>query len=98
MTDRVGNVKVLRRVKEDKNVLHTVKRKKANWIGYVLHMTSSKLHYSRKAIKRDIVKERQGRRRSRYWMTLKKRQYAGNLKRKNQMALCGTLSLEDDMS
>jgi hypothetical protein len=27
---------VLRRVKEEKNVLHTIKRRKANWIGHNL--------------------------------------------------------------
>jgi len=31
-TDRVNN-EVLQRVKEEKNFLHTVKRRKAKWIG-----------------------------------------------------------------
>jgi hypothetical protein len=35
-TDRVGNGKVLHRGKEERNILHTVKRRKANWIGHVL--------------------------------------------------------------
>ena len=34
-TDRVGN-EVLRRVKEKINILHTIKRRKANWIGHIL--------------------------------------------------------------
>ena len=34
-TDRVGNEKMLHRVKE-RNVVHTVKRRKANWIGHIL--------------------------------------------------------------
>jgi len=33
-TDRVRNEVVLHRVKEDRNILHTVKRRKANWIGH----------------------------------------------------------------
>ena len=33
-TDRAGNEEVLHRVKEERNMLHTVNRKKANWIGY----------------------------------------------------------------
>jgi hypothetical protein len=35
-TDRVGNEEALHRVKEERNILHTVKRRKANWIGHVL--------------------------------------------------------------
>jgi hypothetical protein len=35
-TDRVRNEEVLHRVKEERNVLHTVKRRKANWIGHIL--------------------------------------------------------------
>jgi hypothetical protein len=32
----VRNVEVLQRVKEERNSLHTVKRRKANWIGHIL--------------------------------------------------------------
>jgi hypothetical protein len=32
-TDRVRNEEVLLRVKVERNILHTVKRRKANWIG-----------------------------------------------------------------
>ena len=35
-TDRVRNEEVLQRVKEKRNILYTVKRRKANWIGYIL--------------------------------------------------------------
>jgi hypothetical protein len=35
-TDSVRNEEVLRRVKEERNILHTVKRRKANWIGHIL--------------------------------------------------------------
>jgi hypothetical protein len=28
---------VLQRVKEEKNILQTIKRRKANWIGHILH-------------------------------------------------------------
>ena len=36
-TDRVRNEEVLHRVKEERNILHTVKRRKADWIGHILH-------------------------------------------------------------
>jgi hypothetical protein len=35
-TDRVRNEEVLHRVKEERNNLHTIKRRKANWIGHIL--------------------------------------------------------------
>jgi hypothetical protein len=35
-TDRVRNDEVLHRIKEERNILHTVKRRKANWIGHIL--------------------------------------------------------------
>jgi hypothetical protein len=34
--DRVRNEKVLYRVKEERNFLDTIKRRKANWIGHIL--------------------------------------------------------------
>jgi ribosomal 50S subunit-associated protein YjgA (DUF615 family) len=35
LADRVRN-EVLHRVKEERNILHTVKRRKVNWIGHIL--------------------------------------------------------------
>jgi hypothetical protein len=35
-TDRVRNKEVLRRVKEERNILHTIKRRKTKWIGHIL--------------------------------------------------------------
>jgi hypothetical protein len=34
-TDRVRNEEMLQRVKEDRNILHIVKIRKANWIGHI---------------------------------------------------------------
>jgi len=34
-TDRVKNEEVLHRVKEERNILHAIKRRKANWIGHI---------------------------------------------------------------
>jgi hypothetical protein len=36
-TDRVRNEEVLQRTKADKNILQTMKRVKANWIGHIWH-------------------------------------------------------------
>jgi hypothetical protein len=35
LTDHVRN-KVLLRVKEQRNILHEISKRKANWIGYIL--------------------------------------------------------------
>jgi hypothetical protein len=35
-TDRVRNEEVFRRVKEDRNIINTIKMRKANWIGHIL--------------------------------------------------------------
>jgi hypothetical protein len=35
-TDCVRNEEVLQRVKEKRNILYTVKRRKANWLGHIL--------------------------------------------------------------
>jgi hypothetical protein len=34
--DRVRNEEILHRVKEERNIVHTIKRRKANWIGHIL--------------------------------------------------------------
>jgi hypothetical protein len=36
-TDHVRNEEVLHSVKEERNILHTIKRRKANWIGHIVH-------------------------------------------------------------
>jgi len=35
--DHVRNEEVLQRVKEERNILRTINRKKCNWVGKVLH-------------------------------------------------------------
>jgi hypothetical protein len=35
-TDHVRNEEVLHRVKQKRNIPHTIKRSKANWIGHIL--------------------------------------------------------------
>jgi hypothetical protein len=34
-TDRVRNEEVLHRAKEERNILHAIKRRKANWMGHI---------------------------------------------------------------
>jgi hypothetical protein len=39
-TDRVRNEEVLHRVKEERNMVHAIKIRKANWIGHILLETA----------------------------------------------------------
>ena len=36
-TDRVRSKEKSHRLKEERNIVHTVHRRKANWIGHILH-------------------------------------------------------------
>jgi hypothetical protein len=63
-TDRVRNEEVLHRVKEERNIVHTVKRRKANWIGHILRRYCLLKHVIKGMIEGRIeVTERRGRRR-----------------------------------
>jgi hypothetical protein len=55
----VRNEKVLHRVKEERNIVHTVERWKANWIGHILrrnyflkHVTEGKIEENRRRARR----------------------------------------------
>jgi hypothetical protein len=37
LIDQVRNEEVLHTVNEDRNIVHTIKGRKANWIGHILH-------------------------------------------------------------
>ena len=36
-TDHMRNEEVLLRVNEQRNILHEIRKRKANWIGHILH-------------------------------------------------------------
>ena len=44
-TDRVRNEEVLHRDKKERNVLHTRKIRKANWIGHILRKNCLPKHF-----------------------------------------------------
>jgi hypothetical protein len=78
-TDRVRNEEVLHRVKEDRNILHTVKRRKANWIGHILRRNCLLKHVIEGKIegKMEVLKDEEEDVSS-YWMTLRKREDTRN--------------------
>jgi len=62
-TDRVRNEEALHRVKEENKILHTIKRRKANWIGHILRRDCLLKHGIQGTIK---ATKRRGRRVSSY--------------------------------
>ena len=63
-TDHVRNEKVIQRVKEERNILHTIKRRNANWIGHILRRNCLLKHVTGGKIEGKIeVTGRRGRRR-----------------------------------
>jgi hypothetical protein len=73
------NEEVLHRVKEERNVLHTIKRRQANWIGSILRRNCLLKHAIEGKLEGRIEMvgdEEEGV--SSYWMTLRKREDTGN--------------------
>jgi hypothetical protein len=79
LTDRVRNEEALHRVKEERNILHTIQIRKANWIGHIWRRNCLLKHVIERKIEGRIeVTGRRGRDVSNYWMTLRKREDTGN--------------------
>jgi hypothetical protein len=70
----VRNEEVLHRVKEERNILHTVKRTKANWIRHILRRNCLLKHVTEGKIEvRVEVTGRRGRRRKQLLDDLKEK-------------------------
>jgi hypothetical protein len=82
-TDRVRNEKVLHRVKEERNILHTIKRRKANWIGHILCRNCLLKHVIEEKLEGRIeMTGRRGRRRKQLLDDLKEKRRYLKLKEK----------------
>jgi hypothetical protein len=80
-TDHVRNEEVLLRVKEQRNILHKIPKRKANWIGHILHRNCLLLRVIEGKIKGVIeVTGRRGRRRRKLMDDLKERRGYCHLK------------------
>ena len=88
-TDLVRNEKVLLRVKEQRNILHEISKRKANWIGHILRRNCLLKHVIEGKIKGRIeVTGRRGRRRRKLLDDLKERRGYSHL---NEEALDRTM-------
>jgi hypothetical protein len=75
----VRNEEVLHRVKEERNILHTIKRRKANWIDHILRKNCLLKYIIVKKDKRKDRNDGEGEQEdvSSYWTTLRKRGVSG---------------------
>jgi hypothetical protein len=76
-TDYVTNEEVLHRVEEERNIVHTIKRREANWIGHILRRNCLLKHVIEGKLEGRVeVAGRRGRRRKQLLDDLKgKRRY-----------------------
>jgi hypothetical protein len=75
----VRNEEVLHRVKEVRNIVHTIKRRKANWIGHILRRNCLLKHVIEGKVEGRIeMTGRRGRRRKQLLDDLRKREDTGN--------------------
>ena len=77
----MSNEEVLHRVKEEINIIQTIKRRKANWIGHILHRNCFLKHIIGGKIEGMIdMRGRQGRRRKELLYDLKEKRGYWKLK------------------
>jgi len=80
-TDHVGNEEVLLRVKEQRNILHEIRKWKANWIGHILRRNCLLQRVIEGKIKGGIEETgRRGRKRRKLLDDLKERRGYSHLK------------------
>jgi hypothetical protein len=78
-TEHVRNEEVLHTVKKDRNILHTIKIIKANWIGHILRRNCLLKHVIEGKLEVRIeMMEDEEEDVSSYWMALRKREDTGN--------------------
>jgi len=86
-----GTSCILLRIKEQRNILHEISKRKANWIGHILCRNCLLQRVIEGKIKGEIeVTGRRGRRRRKLLDDLKERKGYSHL-----IALCGELALEE---
>ena len=82
-TDHVRNEEVLLRLNEQRNILHEIRKRKANWIGHILRRNSLLKQVIEGKIKGEMeVTRRRGRRRKKLMDELKDRRGFSHLKEK----------------
>jgi hypothetical protein len=94
----VRNEKVLHRVKEKRNIVHTLKRRKSNWIGHILRRNCLLKHVIEGKLEGRIeMTGRRGRRHNQLLDGLKEKRRYWKLKKEALDRTFGELALEEVM-
>ena len=81
LSDHVRNEEVLLRVNEQRNIVHEIRKRKANWIGHILRRNWLLKQVIERKIKGEMeVTRRRGRRRRKLLHDLKHRRGYAHLK------------------
>jgi hypothetical protein len=90
------NSEVLLRAKEQRNILHEISKRKANWIGHILRRNCLLQQVIEGKVKGGIeVRVRRRRRRRQLLFDIKERRGYSIWRRNLYFALCGDLALEE---
>ena len=79
-TNHARNEEVLLRINEQRNILHEIRKRKANWIGHILRRNCLLKHVIERKIKGEMEVTRRGRRRRKLLDDLKDRRGYSHLK------------------
>ena len=94
--DHVRNEEVLHRVNEQRNILHEIRKRKANWIGHILRRNCLLKQVIEGKIMGEMeVARRRGRRLMKLLDNLKDRRGYSHLNEDARIALCGGIVLEE---
>ena len=91
-TDHVRNEEVLLKVNEQRNILHEIRKRKANWIGHILRRNCLLKQVIERKIKWQVDEEEDVRS---YWMTLRTGEDILIWRGRLWIALCGGIVLEE---
>ena len=95
-TDYGRNDDMLLQINDQRNILHTITKRKANWIGHILRWNCLLIRVieGKTEGEREVTR-RQGRRLRSYWMTLRTEEDTLIWRRKLWIAVCGGIVLEE---
>jgi hypothetical protein len=92
----VSSREVLYRVKEERNIVHTIKRRKANWIGHILRRNCLLKHVIEGKLEGRLeMTGRRARRRKQLLDDLKEKRLYWKITRGSTRSHCGELALEE---
>ena len=97
-TDRMRNEEVLLQVNEQRNILHAIRKRKANWIGHSLRINCLLNQVIEGKIKGEKWREYKEEKVRSYWMTLRTEEDTLIWRRKLWITIFGGIVLEEALN